>query len=271
METGWDEEALTALRVALSARTGAVVDLVRGRLTDEVLQLVGDAIVAAVHDHVEGAHEVATECAASSRVRGWTGDDDLADQLEAALEVSATPMLRPLAVDLEELSSMLEGEVAYGGGRIDLQTGETWPTMIVDEAFNDESDDDPDRWLYVSCDGSRAGYRDMELFIESVTDPAVADRLDIAISGGGVFRRFKDVLSRWPEEFHRYRLYSVRASTRSRTGMARGRRSPRATSARRLRIGAQHLQCTCAVPLTSAYGTLATEFRREPLTCGAAG
>ncbi|TQC46084.1 hypothetical protein EEB14_28205 [Rhodococcus sp. WS4] len=205
------------MRVALSTRTGAVVDLVRGRLTDEVLQLVGDALIAAVDDHIDGAYEVAAECAAALRVRDWTGDDDLADQLQAALGMSATPMLRPLAVDLEELSSLLEGDPAYGGGRIDLRTGETWPTMIEDDA-SDEADDDPDRWLYVGCVGSRAGYRDMELFIESVADPAVADRLDIAISGRGAFRRFKDVLSRWPDEFHRYWLFS----DERRRGRARG-------------------------------------------------
>ncbi|TQC46664.1 hypothetical protein EEB14_24980 [Rhodococcus sp. WS4] len=48
----------------------------------------------------------------------------------------------------------------------------------------------------------------MELFIASVADPALADQLRIAISGRSAFRRFKDVLSQWPEEFHRYRLFS---------------------------------------------------------------
>jgi hypothetical protein len=218
MGTSWDDESVTALRTALYARTGAVVDLVRGRVTDEVLQLVGDALVAAVDDHVAGAREVAAECAAALRVRDWTGDDVLADQLDAAVGMSATPMLRPLAVDLEELSSLLEGDPVYGGGRIDLRTGQTWPTMIDGDVFDDEADDDPDRWLYVHCVGSRAGYADMELFIASVADPAVADRLDIAISGRGAFRRFKDVLSRWPDELHRYWLFSEER----RRGRARG-------------------------------------------------
>jgi hypothetical protein len=34
----------------------------------------------------------------------------------------------------------------------------------------------------------------------------IRDRLAIAISGKGAFRRFKDVLSRWPEELPRYFL-----------------------------------------------------------------
>jgi len=55
----------------------------------------------------------------------------------------------------------------------------------------------------VHCEGSRDGYRDMELFIGTVRDPGRADRLEIAISGRGAFRRFKDVLARWPGELDR--------------------------------------------------------------------
>jgi hypothetical protein len=39
-------------------------------------------------------------------------------------------------------------------------------------------------------------------------DPALVDRLQIAITGKGAFRRFKDVLSRWPQELQRYYLLS---------------------------------------------------------------
>jgi len=59
----------------------------------------------------------------------------------------------------------------------------------------DESDD-PDKWLWMHCEGSRDGYKDIELFIGTVRDPGRADRLEIAICGRGAFRRFKDVLAR---------------------------------------------------------------------------
>src|SRR6266566_5309360 len=49
--------------------------------------------------------------------------------------------------------------------------------------------DDPDKWLWMHCEGSRDGYKDMELFIGTVRDPGRADRLEIAISGRGAFRR----------------------------------------------------------------------------------
>jgi hypothetical protein len=44
-----------------------------------------------------------------------------------------------------------------------------------------ETDEDEERWLWVACEGSRQGYRDMEAFIESLADPDRADRLWIAI------------------------------------------------------------------------------------------
>ena len=48
----------------------------------------------------------------------------------------------------------------------------------------------------------------MEQFITTINDPDTVDRLDIAIRGKGAFRRFKDVLSRWPDELQRYFQFS---------------------------------------------------------------
>lgn len=68
----------------------------------------------------------------------------------------------------------------------------------------DDEDQDPDRWLGIWCEGSGAGYGDMEDFIDTRTDPDWADRLSIAIQGRGAFRRFKDVLARSPDELDEY-------------------------------------------------------------------
>ncbi|WP_307060331.1 UPF0158 family protein [Streptomyces achromogenes] len=81
-----------------------------------------------------------------------------------------------------------------------------------------EEDDDPERWLYVPALGSRAGYRDMELFTEEVEDAALADSLRIAIGGRGAFRRFKDVLAgdeRSWSRYHRFRDERQRGRTRA--------------------------------------------------------
>jgi len=81
----WDAEAVKALRIAVYEGDGSVVGVLRGRLTEDVLQLAGDGLLDAVAQDVEGAVELAAECAAALRERCWDGDEDLADQLQAAL------------------------------------------------------------------------------------------------------------------------------------------------------------------------------------------
>lgn len=210
-DRGWRDE----LRGAVYRGDGAavVVLLRHGLMPDDALQLIGDGLQAALIQHVEGASEVAADCVRALRDRGWSGDDELADQLDAALGRAAIPMLRPLPVDLDELASVCEGDPLYGGGRIDLRTGEVWPRAAIEYAreIGDEEEDESDdaeRWLWVHCEGSHAGYRDMELFIGTVNDAEQADRLDLAIQGRGAFRRFKDVLARWPGELDRWYAFS---------------------------------------------------------------
>lgn len=98
---------------------------------------------------------------------------------------------------------VLEGDPLQGGGRIDLISGQMWPQAApecaVEVGETDEDDDDPARWLWVDCEGSRPGYRDGQVFIAGLDDASIADRLDRAISGLGAFRRFKDTLSEWPD------------------------------------------------------------------------
>ena len=197
-----------------------MVELLRGRLTDDVLQVAGEGLLEAIDRKVDGAADLAAECSAALRKRGWEGDDELADQLDGSLGKGPTPLLRAVQVDLEELASMREGDPVMGGCRIDLKEGGCWPS---DDVFIDdeEDDEDEDRWLYAEAIGSHDGYRDMEIFIATVDDPDIADRLQIAINGKGAFRRFKDVLSRWPEEFQRYyQLSSERQRGRARAWLA---------------------------------------------------
>lgn len=230
----WNTEDVKDLRGAVySADGSAVVDLVRGRLTDDVLQLAGDGLLDAVSRNLDGAVELAAQCAAALRERWWEGDEELADQIEAAVGHGATPLLRGLAVDLEELGSLMEGDPLYSGARIDLKTGEVWPHGPAFDTFDeDKEDEDEDRWLYVESQGSREGYRDMERFIATVNDGAIADRLEVTVRGKGVFRRFKDVLSRRPEELERYfALSNERQRGRARAWLAaEGFRPVRAVS-----------------------------------------
>jgi hypothetical protein len=55
--------------------------------------------------------------------------------------------------------------------------------------------------------GSDGAYRDMADFVATITDD-MADRLGIALQGKGAFRRFRDVLDRWPAEVARWQASS---------------------------------------------------------------
>ena len=180
---------------------------------DDSLQLAGDGLIAALRQRVDGAAEPARDLVVALRLRGWDGDDELADELDAVLGSGPAPMLRALPVDLEELAGILEGDPLTAGGRIDVRTGEVWPQAAIEYALetreeDKDSADDPERWLPVHGEGSREGYRDMELFIASVEHTGRAERLGIAIRGRGAFRRFKDELARLPGELERWHALS---------------------------------------------------------------
>jgi len=209
------EEHRSRTRSALARGDGrSLVGLLnQGAWPENALQAIGDHLLTALAARANGAAELALRCIDALDDRGWEGDAELVDQLSGALGRGPTPLLRPSPVDLEDLAGLLEGDPSYGGGRINLQTGQVWPQFGIDDApecGEDDPDegDDPGRWLWVNSEGSRPGYRDMELFIDGLDDADAADRLSIAINGRGAFRRFKDVLTRWPDLFDRWSDFS---------------------------------------------------------------
>jgi hypothetical protein len=192
----WDRDALRELRVAIAQRDlDAIGRLCACRELDEVLQLVGDALLDAPDS------PLARECAERLRRRDLEGDTELADALDGIPND-----LRPLAVDLEELASILEGDPIRGGGRIDLATGEIWHSSLYDDE-GDEDDDDSDRWYWVTA-SSHEGWNDMADFIATVADPRLADRLERAIHGRGAFHRFRAELDHHPDELTRFHQFS---------------------------------------------------------------
>ena len=210
----WDEQR-TELRIAVHRAEGpAVVALLLGDpWPDYALQLIGDGLVVALDQGAPGAQGLAEICAELLGERRWDGDRDLALQLLSRLGKAEIPALKPLPVDLEDLAMVLEGDPVQGGGRLDITSGEVWPMAAIEYAReegeeDEDASDDPDRYLWIHGTGSRAGYRDMEDFIETFGDSGKADRLSIAIEGRGAFRRFKDVLSRWPQDFTRWHGFS---------------------------------------------------------------
>lgn len=62
----------------------------------------------------------------------------------------------------------------------------------------------PDSFVLIEPVPSREQYRMMERFIETVTNGALKERLADSIVGKGAFRRFKDIIGRYPEERKRW-------------------------------------------------------------------
>lgn len=220
-------EYRTLLRGATArADTPVLMELLMsGPWPKEGLQLVGDAVLVAVASGASEASVLARRCVVALGQRDWEGDVELAAALSAAGGDGPTPMLRPVPVDLEELASVLEGDPVRGGGRIDLRNGEVWHHSVFNDFTDDDEEEDDDEddppWLWVDAQGSREGYRDMELFIDTVDDRTLADRLSIAIAGRGAFRRFKDVIADDPAAAERwYTLSEDRLRGRARAWLA---------------------------------------------------
>ncbi|MGW3950801.1 hypothetical protein ACWEKM_07535 [Streptomyces sp. NPDC004752] len=130
MAEEWDEDGLRAVRGALHGQDGvALLAALRRGPAHEVLQLAGDGVAGAAALGLPGAAETAASFLGALQERGFPGDEELAHRLRAAVGDAAIPLLRPLAVDLEMLAMLLEGDPAESGGRIDLSTGECWPAF----------------------------------------------------------------------------------------------------------------------------------------------
>jgi hypothetical protein len=72
------------------------------------------------------------------------------------------------------------------------------------ERLRDKIDEEPDRYERIPKAEPHEGYEDMEDFIATVEDEHLAELLEVSVDGKGAFRRFKDVLTRYPEERERW-------------------------------------------------------------------
>ena len=201
-------------RAAFAGDLPALVGAVTGSNLEYALQFVGDALLQArrASGGAEGAAasesdaEVARLLAAVAgrlHERGWSGDEYLAQDIEAELSGTDTD-LRPLPVDVPELTQIMSsGGDFRSEGRLNLDTGEINEFQPFGDRFDayDEEEDEEDAdaaesWTNVAWieSGSRDGWNDMSSFAELQHDPNIADRLARAIEGRGAFRRFKDAV-----------------------------------------------------------------------------
>jgi hypothetical protein len=93
---------------------------------------------------------------------------------------------------------------------IDRTTGEV--LVLVEDSPEDADKrrkitEKPEDFVRIEAASSREQYRWMELFVGSVEEDELRDRLLISIDGKGAFRRFKDVLLSYPVERERWFNY----------------------------------------------------------------
>ena len=132
---------------------------------------------------------------------------------------------KTLKIDLDELCSTMDDSSYEHEYFLDLETGEI--LFISDymdneeiEKVRDKIDEDPERYERIPKAEFHEGYGDMEDFIATVKDEHLADLLEVAINGKGVFRRFKDVLTHYPEESERwFRFKDERVEERALEGL----------------------------------------------------
>lgn len=113
-----------------------------------------------------------------------------------------------LSIDWMQLESAFESHAPDLRAFLDRKTGELKLFMSGAEqsagGLGDDTADGHDGWIRVEPIPSREQYRMMERFIATVVNVPLKDALQDAIVGKGAFRRFKDAVSRHPEERKRW-------------------------------------------------------------------
>jgi len=113
-----------------------------------------------------------------------------------------------LPIDLQELCAAFEDSSEDHRYFLDFQTGAV-NLDIFDAAEREELDEMVDEaskecYRYLPIAESQVGYEDMIEYIETIKGANLKEKLSIAISGSGAFRRFKDVLNSYPNERERW-------------------------------------------------------------------
>ena len=220
------------LRVAAaSGDVAGIVAALEGNEVSEVLQRAGSAVQVALQADPDRVSSMAISLVQRLEDRDLPGDKELAQDLLAAVRRGPPPG-EPLPVDLEELSGLLEGDSAGDqGGFLDLLTGEVVPAVLTDAAMVGadaviDVDAEPDRWLRVPSEGSRAGWEDMAAYVAGVADSHLREQLERGIEGKGAYRRFRDLVDEaglrqaWQEfsderQIGRARMYLAERSIRA--------------------------------------------------------
>jgi len=144
--------------------------------------------------------------------------------------------MKKLKIDIDDIALAMEtsNEIEESIWCLDTDTGEVINVLrsVVDdveegneEAINDYPEwmkdmiehakallnDDRGRFVDIPKISSHEAYGFMESFIAGIKNEKIRDRFFRAIQGKGVFRRFKDTISDWPEFEKQWFIYKDEA------------------------------------------------------------
>jgi len=103
-----------------------------------------------------------------------------------------------LELDWEALAVAFENQLPNSHSYLEFGTGKVH-TQNYAPGVSPQPPGSAEDFLYIQPRPSREGYRTMQRFIETVTEPRLKDALSAALVGKGAFRRFKDQLLDYPE------------------------------------------------------------------------
>lgn len=114
------------------------------------------------------------------------------------------PGVRRVPINWRELERAFEGggEAAAAEWYLDRMTGKLESLVEGDpdsEAVRDRLDRDVDRYAQVQSPGTEEEIGWMEEFVAGVGNPKAKSELSRALQGAGTFKKFREILARYPE------------------------------------------------------------------------
>jgi hypothetical protein len=139
--------------------------------------------------------------------------DDASDMIHSYLDLQTGQVVMISDETRDELNAIYaeldeQGDDAAFAAAVQRRVQQDWMREVLTEAHQVEQGYGT-RYIAVPKADSRAAYRVMEDFIDTVADQRFQAQLAYAIQGRGAFRRFKDTLFNDPAERERWFAFNT--------------------------------------------------------------
>lgn len=109
--------------------------------------------------------------------------------------------MKKLSIDQKDLFFAFENRMPETNHYLNLETSEIIPVFAFNrQKILEEIKKNPDKYAKIKALGTKAGFRIMKDYIETVPKPQIQKELKEAIMKKGAFRSFRAVINRYPDE-----------------------------------------------------------------------